>query len=101
MALLGSPHGSVTIKNLFEQVDHKDLTILGCHQPNNPTASVPGAQWSQRRERKLILNLLAAGKLDPSKLPVKRCKPDDVPDIYSALNDPDQKTLTGLIGWKA
>ncbi len=97
--LLGSPHGSVELGDLFAQIDAKDLTLMGAHQPNNPPSAVLPHPWSQRRDRELILELMAQRKLDVEGIPYLTVTPDEAPELFERLGSPDEPALTGLIDW--
>lgn len=99
VVLLGSPHGSVELHDLFQQVDAKDLTLMGAHQPNNPNGAVLTHPWSQRRDRELILDLFANGRLDVDGIPHLKATPEEAPEAFGRLGSKDEEALTALIDW--
>lgn len=98
--LLGSPHGKVVLENLFAQLDSKDITLIGANQPNNPVESTFVYPWGQRRDRELILEWLALGKLDVSGIPYGIIGADEAPSAYAHLGTADEEALTYLMQWR-
>ena len=99
VALLGSPHGPASLDDWFYELDRKDVTLIGCHQPNNPLAASTVYGHDQRSERALFLELAAKKKLVLSDLPCGRISPDRAPEAYRRIRDPECAFLTYLFDW--
>jgi L-iditol 2-dehydrogenase len=99
VALLGSPHGPASLDDWFYELDRKDITLIGCHQPNNLLTASTLYAHDQRSERALFLELVAKQKLILSDLPCGRISPDRAPEAYRQIRDPESALLTFLFNW--
>jgi len=85
--------------DLFPGLDEKDVSLIGCHQPNNPTVANVPCPWSQKRDRELILSYLATGRLRVEPLISHRFRSDEAAEAYRVLQDPPADKMGILLEW--
>jgi threonine dehydrogenase-like Zn-dependent dehydrogenase len=85
--------------HLFPGLDEKDVSLIGCHQPNNPLLPNVSYPWCQRRERELILNYIASGRLQIAPLISHRFKVKQAQQAYRLLLDPNADKMGILLQW--
>ena len=86
--------------DLFPGLDSKDVSLIGCHQPNNPIVGNAVYPWCQRRDRELILNYLATGRLQVAPLISHRFEAQDAPEAYRVLQDTAVEKMGILLEWE-
>jgi len=99
VVITGSPHGSVTIPNLFEAVCQRDITVIGTLQPNNPHSANMVYRWSQLEERKLLLQLLRDGLLRVKHLISHQIPAENAAEAYAILQRNPDKALGVILDW--
>ena len=82
--MVGSVHAEAPI-HLFEQLQAKELTIIGAWQPRAPAAPHHYFPWSGERNRETFLNLLKAGTVRVNHLITHRVKPEEAPRLYTEM----------------
>ena len=85
--------------DFFPGLDEKDVSLIGCHQPNNPTVANVTYPWSQKRDRELILNYLVTGRLQVEPLISHRFRSDDAAEAHRVLLDPEVDKMGILLEW--
>jgi len=98
MLALGSPRGSVEL-SFFEDVHLREVTVLGAHQPKTPDEADLYYPWSKRRDRDLVLRLMAEGKLPIEDLITHEASPVDCQSVYHMLADHPREVLGVVFDW--
>lgn len=91
LVIVGSLVGTVAI-SLYDEIQTKELTIIGAHQPKAPGYWHPAAPWTQAANRRAILGLLAAGRLRVDHLISHEAPAADAPRLYEQM-------AAGPAGW--
>ena len=96
---LGSPRGQVEISFLRE-VHEREVTLLGAHQPKTPDGDHIYYPWSKGRDRDLVLQLMAAGRLPVEDLVTHTARPGDCQQIYQMLALRPREALGVVFEWE-
>ena len=97
--ILGTPYGKVTY-DIFRQLDYRDISLWGCHQPNNLTLETFFYPWSQLKERRLILELISEGHLKVDSLITHRLDVQKSPVAYHKLIKSKEDTIGVVLSWQ-
>jgi 2-desacetyl-2-hydroxyethyl bacteriochlorophyllide A dehydrogenase len=84
IVIVGSLAGTVEI-SLYEELQRKELTIIGAWQPRAPVAPHASFPWSQQRNRQVYLELVRAGALRVDHLITRRGRAEDAPRLYGEI----------------
>jgi 2-desacetyl-2-hydroxyethyl bacteriochlorophyllide A dehydrogenase len=78
----------------------RELSLLAASQPRCPTAPTPGWRWTQQANRQLLLEWMAAGKLEAASLISHRFPARKAPDVYQRLAVGDSSLLGIVLEWE-
>ncbi len=95
---LGSPRGTVTM-DFLKDVHLREVSILGAHQPKTPDDDHIYYRFYKKRERDLVLQLMATDRLDIESLITHTHRPEACQDVYTSLADRPENTLGVLFEW--
>ena len=95
---LGSPRGTVEM-NLLDEVHLREVALIGAFQPFTPDDDHIYYQWTKSRERGLLLDLMAAGRLPVADLITHVARPEQCQEIYTMLAENPQNALGVLFDW--
>ncbi len=98
LVALGSPRGKVEV-SFLPDVHQREVTILGAHQPKTPDDEHIYYPWNKRRDRELVLRLMAAGKLPIEDLITHVAKPAECQTTYDMLADDPTEALGVVFEW--
>jgi 2-desacetyl-2-hydroxyethyl bacteriochlorophyllide A dehydrogenase len=96
--MLGSPHGEAVL-DLYTGLHKKEVSLIGCFQPNCPEVETSVAPWTQQRNRALILDYIRTGRLDLATLITHRASFRQAQSVYDALSREKDKSLVGVFDW--
>lgn len=99
MVALGSPRGTVEMDFLAD-VHLREVSILGAIQPKTPNEDHIYYRFTKDRDRKLILRLMASGKLPVEDLITHVAQPEECQEIYTMLADNPKEALGVVFDWK-
>jgi L-iditol 2-dehydrogenase len=105
MAAVGGRVATVGIINenvsfsFHREFMQRELTLLAASQPRCPTTSTAAWRWTQQANRKLLLDWMAAGKLEVSSLITHRFPAGDAPAVYARLAGGDPDLLGIVLEW--
>lgn len=96
VVILGSPRGVSTV-NFYMPVHRKGLIIIGAHTSVRPSCESLPHYWTDIDDKRLVLKLMAEGRLRVKdyislKLPVEKA-----PDAYKILIEHKEKVLGVLL----
>jgi 2-desacetyl-2-hydroxyethyl bacteriochlorophyllide A dehydrogenase len=95
---LGSPRGTVEMDFLAD-VHLREVSILGAIQPKTPNEDHIYYRFAKDRERKLVIRLMANGKLPVEDLITHEAQPEECQDIYTMLADDPKEALGVVFDW--
>ena len=84
IVIVGSLPGTVDI-SLWTELQHKELSIHGIWQPRAPIDGNHYYPWTQRRNRRVILDLIADGRLKVDHLVTHRPRIEDAAATYEMI----------------
>ncbi len=84
VVMVGSVHAAAPI-HLFEELQEKELTIVGAWQPRAPAAPHHYFPWSGERNRETFMNLLKARTVRVDHLITHRVQPEEAPRLYADM----------------
>ncbi len=95
---LGSPRGTVEM-DFMADVHLREVDIIGAIQPITPEEDHLYYHWTKDRDRRLLLELMARGRLRVADLITHRCAPEDCQAVYEMLADRPQEALGVVFRW--
>ena len=95
---LGSPRGSVDM-DFMADVHLREVDIIGAIQPITPEANHVYYRWTKDRDRRLLLQLMARGRLCVADLITHRVHPEECQLIYDMLADRPAEALGVVFEW--
>ena len=98
VVLLGSPRG---VTRAFDPASSraKRLSLIGAHVAAVPQVDSCTEAWPRRREGELFLELVARRQLILEPLITQRASPDEAPQIYSKLAEPEDHSVAVVFDW--
>jgi 2-desacetyl-2-hydroxyethyl bacteriochlorophyllide A dehydrogenase len=84
IVVVGSIHATAELR-LFDDLQRKELTLIGAWQPRAPLTPHPYARWTQAANRALFLDQVRQGTLAVDHLISHRARPEDAPALYAAM----------------
>ena len=95
---LGSPRGTVEM-DFLKDVHLREVDLIGAIQPITPDEDNIYYPWTKRRDRQMLLQLMARGRLSVSDLITHREKPEDCQRVYEMLADRPEEALGVVFEW--
>lgn len=96
--MVGSAMGKVEI-DAFVELQLKELSIIGCYQPAAPLTEHHAYPWTQRRNRRECLSLMAASQVRLDHLITHRAPDTDAPAIYAMVRAGEDEWLGIVFTW--
>jgi 2-desacetyl-2-hydroxyethyl bacteriochlorophyllide A dehydrogenase len=84
VVVVGSIHATAEIR-LFDDLQRKELTVIGAWQPRAPLLPHHDAPWTQTANRALFLERVRQGSLAVDHLISHRARPDEAPALYAEM----------------
>ncbi len=97
---LGSPRGTVEM-NFMTDLHLREIEMRGAFQPATPEQDHRYYRWSKARDRAMVLDLMAAGRLAAADLVSHRFAPKDCAKAYAMLSEKPGSTLGVQFDWSA
>jgi 2-desacetyl-2-hydroxyethyl bacteriochlorophyllide A dehydrogenase len=98
LMVVGSLPGNVEV-DPFSEMQLKELHIIGVFQPAAPTQGHAYFPWTQQRNRKVFLELLAQGKMKVNHLISHRLPYTAAPDAYAMIRRGGSDWLGVVFEW--
>lgn len=98
IVVVGSLAGTVEL-SLFDELQRKELTIMGAWQPRAPVVPHHLFPWTQQRNRQVFLELLQAGTLSVDHLITRRGSPEEIPGLYGEITSGPGEWLGVVFVW--
>ncbi|MFZ1757289.1 MAG: hypothetical protein WBO46_05805 [Caldilineaceae bacterium] len=76
------------------------MSILGAFHPATPQQSHIYYPWTKERDRDLLLQLMAVGRLPVADLITHVAQPEECQSVYTMLADNPQDVLDVLFDWR-
>ena len=99
VVLLGSPRGRAREVDLYA-IHRKGLAVLGAHTATVPRRDTTRGRWTRSDDLRLLLALLADGRLAWDGLVTDVVAPDGVPGLFARLAARDERLLGAVIDWR-
>jgi 2-desacetyl-2-hydroxyethyl bacteriochlorophyllide A dehydrogenase len=99
LVIVGSLVGVVEI-SLYEEIQLKELTIIGTHQPKAPAFWHPSAPWTQAANRRAVLDLVASGRLRVDHLISHTVPAAEAPALYEQMAAGPRGWLGVIFRWE-
>jgi len=96
---LGSPRGKVEM-DFLDDVHKREVTLVGACQPITPDSEHIYYPWNKPRDRMLLLDLMARGRLSIADLITHRFSPEECQEAYEMLADRPGKALGVVFDWR-
>ena len=95
---LGSPRGTVEM-NFMSDVHLREVDLIGAFQPMTPEQDHVYYPWTKDRDRQLLLELMAQGKLTVRDLITHRFGPEQCQMAYETLVELPGEALGVIFNW--
>jgi 2-desacetyl-2-hydroxyethyl bacteriochlorophyllide A dehydrogenase len=99
VALVGSTRGDTESINFYRDVHRKGLTVIGSHEITRPQYENSPGYWTQIREHRVCLELLARGRVQTQPLITHRYNWREFTKAYEHLSNRDTSALGMVIHW--
>jgi threonine dehydrogenase-like Zn-dependent dehydrogenase len=96
---LGSPRGTVEM-DFMRDVHLREVDIIGAFQPLTPEQDHVYYRWTKDRDRRLLLELMAQGRLSVKDLITHRFSPEQCQEAYEILAYRPGEALGVIFEWK-
>ena len=96
--LLGSSRGEATI-DAYSTIHRGGVQVVGAHEMMHDSHWAPAERWPKLASMRLLLNLLAAGRLRIDGLISHTIPARDALEIYDELDDNPQAFMGVMIDW--
>ncbi|MGH2353816.1 MAG: zinc-dependent alcohol dehydrogenase [Chloroflexota bacterium] len=98
IVIVGSLVGTAEI-SLFDEIQLKELTIIGAFQPLAPTLPHPALPWTQAANRKAVLDLIATGRLRVDHLISHVSPASEAPALFELMGSGHRGWLGVIFQW--
>jgi L-iditol 2-dehydrogenase len=99
MILLGSTRGLVERFDPYSDVHLKGATLIGAHMRTHAEVVTPNNRWTFENNRRLGLQLIAAGDLKLEPLISHRVSGDEGPSMFERLAENRESFFGVLLNW--
>ena len=99
IVIVGSLPGTVEI-SLFDELQRKELTVIGAFQPSAPLLPHHTFPWTQSRNRLGILELIAAGRLKVDNLITDMMPAAEAPAVFARLAQGPAEWVGVILNWE-
>ena len=96
---LGSPRGTVEM-DFMKDVHLREVDIIGAIQPLTPESEHLYYRWTKDRDRELLLQMMARGRLRAADLISHRVKPAACQETYEMLAHRPEEALGVVFEWQ-
>jgi threonine dehydrogenase-like Zn-dependent dehydrogenase len=98
--MVGSVMGTVEI-DAFTELQLKELQIIGCFQPSAPLTEHHSWPWTQRRNRQIVLEMLADGRVRIDHLITHTAPYTAAPEMFAMIQRGGTDWLGVVFTWEA
>jgi 2-desacetyl-2-hydroxyethyl bacteriochlorophyllide A dehydrogenase len=77
----------------------RELSLIAAHQPHCPVSENLYWPWTQQDNRRLLLDLMACGKLHVSEMLTHRFPAQEAPQVYERIKLGDRSMIGVLLDW--
>lgn len=77
----------------------RELSIIAAHQPHCPVSENLYWTWTQQANRRLLLEMMASGKLHVAEMLTHRFPAQQAPQVYEHIKTGDRRMLGVLLEW--
>lgn len=100
IALLGCTRVSDASIDFYTQVHRPGIQLIGAHTDARPQLESSPHMWTDKDDQNALIRLMATGRL---KIPVKPehvYKPEDAPEVYTALSYSSDFPIFNAFNWQ-
>jgi len=99
LVALGSPRGTVEM-DFMRDVHLREVDIIGAIQPLTPESDHLYYRWTKNRDRELLLQMMARGRLRVADLISHRVRPEACQRTYEMLAETPREALGVVFEWR-
>jgi len=99
ISLLGCTRISDTPIDFYQQVHKPGVMIVGAHTDARPKLESYSHYWTERDDCIAIMNFMAHGRMDMSKIISEIHSPEDAPEVYRRLAETKDFPVGVLFDW--
>lgn len=99
ISLLGCTRVSDVAIDYYQQVHRRGVTIVGAHTNVRPQFESAPHYWTERDDCITILNFMAHGRMDPSRILSAIYLPENAPEVYQKLAENKDFPVGAVFDW--
>ena len=96
---LGCTRNKVDGVDFYRDVHHPGVSIIGAHNMVRPRHDTSPGHWTMRDDLRVLLNMIAAGRLKVSPMISQIVSPQQAPDVYKNLIEKKDAPLGVVFNW--
>lgn len=100
IALLGCTRVSDTAIDFYQEVHRPGIEIIGAHTDARPKFESHSHSWTWKDDARVLMDFMADGRLDMSRIFSAAYAPQDAPVIYKALAEDKDFPVGAVFDWK-
>ena len=99
ISLLGCTRVSDAAIDYYQQIHKPGVTIVGAHTNARPKLESQPHNWTERDDCLAMLNFMAHGRVEMSKILSEVCSPQDAPAVYRRLAENKDFPVGVVFDW--
>ncbi len=101
LALLGCTRVSDTPIDFYQMVHRPGITMVGAHTDARPKTESYPHYWTERDDCAVVLDFMAHGRIDASKILSEMHSPHNAPQVYRRLAENKDFPVGVVFDWRA
>ncbi len=97
---LGCTRNPVERIDFYQYIHRPGISIIGAHNFVRPGDDSSPGYWTMQDDLKILLKLLAAGRIRVSPMIHRTVSPEDAPAVYSSLAENSRSCLGVVFDWR-
>ncbi|MDF3130128.1 zinc-binding alcohol dehydrogenase [Kiritimatiellaeota bacterium B1221] len=100
ISLLGCTRVSDTVIDYYQEVHRPGIEIIGAHTNARPKWESRAHSWTWKDDARALMDFMADGRLDMTRILSAAYKPEDAPTVYQALADDPHFPVGAVFDWR-
>ena len=100
ISALGCTRNKVDNVDFYRDVHHPGVSIIGAHNMVRPKHDTSPGHWTMRDDLRVLLNMIAAGRLKVAPIISQIVSPEEAPTVYNNLLELKDPELGVVFDWR-
>lgn len=100
ISLLGCTRVSDTAIDFYQEVHRPGVEIIGAHTDARPKCESRPHSWTWKDDARALMDFMADGRLDMSRIVSAAYSPQDAPAVYQALAEDKDFPVGAVFDWR-